>query len=65
MSAIIDLAVNEKHYQAAKYLADRGWEVDKVGRPSKEQVEGELKKRADEASEFDDDFNLIKLYKGK
>lgn len=63
VSALIDLALNEKSYQAAKYLAEKGWEKDKVGRPSKEAVEGELKRRADEDSEFSDDFELIKLHK--
>lgn len=63
VSALIDLALNEKSYQAAKYLADRGWEKEKVGRPSKEAIEGELKKRADEDKEFDDDFQLLKLHK--
>ena len=61
VTAIIDLALSEKSYQAAKWLADRGWEKDKVGRPSKEDVEGELKKRADEDAAFNDDFELLKL----
>lgn len=67
VSALIDLALNEKSYQAAKYLADRGWEKDKVGRPSKEAIEGQIKKQAQEDSEFADDFELIALHgrKGK
>lgn len=62
---MIDLACNKDSYQAAKYLAEAGWDVKKRGRPSKEEVESELKKRADEASEFSDAFELLQLHKGK
>lgn len=62
---MIDLACNKDSYQAAKYLAEAGWDIKKRGRPSKEEVEGELQKRADEASEFDEAFQLLKLHKGK
>ena len=66
VATIINLAINEDSYQAAKWLADRGWEKEKVGRPSKEDVEGELKKRADEEDKFSEDFALLKLVeKGK
>lgn len=54
---------DEGSYQAAKYLADAGWEKNERGRPSKEEVEGELKKRADAALEFDNDFQLLQLHK--
>lgn len=65
ISSLIDLGLNEGSYQAAKYLAECGWKKDKVGRPSKEDVEGELKKRADAEAEFDGDFKLLKMHKGK
>lgn len=65
VSALIDLALNEKSYQAAKYLADRGWDKSKVGRPSKEEVEGQIKKQAEEDQEFADDFELIALHGNK
>lgn len=54
-------SAGDGHYQSAKFLADGGWDVAGRGRPSKEEVEGELKRRADETSEFDDDFELLKL----
>lgn len=63
VAALIDLALNEKSYQAAKYLADRGWDKGERGRPSKEEIEGELKKRADADSAFDDDFKLLQFHK--
>jgi len=49
--------------QAVRYLADRGWEgapvPKKRGRPSKEEVAGELKQSAREAQRIEDDFNRI------
>ena len=65
VATIVDLAVNQDSYQAAKYLADRGWDKEKVGRPSKEQVQGELKRRADETEAIDEDFELLKLVRDK
>jgi hypothetical protein len=65
VSALIDLALNEKSYQAAKYLAERGWDKRPRGRPSQDEVSEEIKKRADIESSFDEDFKLLKLHKGK
>ena len=65
VSAIIHLATNEGSYQAAKYLADAGWTKDKVGRPSKEQIEGKVKEMAEEDQKYNEDFNLIKMHKRK
>jgi hypothetical protein len=63
VAALIDLALNEKSYQAAKYLADRGWDKNTVGRPSKDAVEGELKRMAEAEKEFADDFKLLQFHK--
>lgn len=63
--SMINLAVEKESYQASKYLADRGWDVKDKGRPSKEAVEGELKKRADIASEYDEDLILLNKHRGK
>lgn len=65
VSALIDLALNEKSYQAAKYLAERGWDKKARGRPSQDEVAEEIKKRADMETSFDEDFQLLKLHKGK
>lgn len=64
ISSIIDAAINQSHYQAAKWLADEGWDVKGRGRPSKEEISSEVKKRAREEEELDNDFELLKLYKG-
>jgi hypothetical protein len=65
VAALIDLALNEKSYQAAKYLADRGWDKNERGRPSKEEIEGELKRRADANTEFAEDFQLLSIHRTK
>lgn len=64
VATLIDLAVNDKSYQAAKFLADSGWIKTGRGRPSKSEIEGELKRRATEDGEFAEDFKLLQLYKG-
>ena len=51
-------------YQAAKYLADRGWGAKRRGRPSNEEVAGELERQVNEAAEFDEDFKLLTIHKG-
>lgn len=61
VSSLIDLSIDKQHVQASKYLADRGWDVSKVGRPTKEQVEGEIKKKAEAETEYDNDFEVIRL----
>lgn len=65
ISAIIDTALTDKHYQASKWLADKGWQDIARGRPSKEEIKGELKKQAEIEKEYGDDFQLLQLHKGK
>ena len=51
--------------QSAKWLSNRGWAEEtekKRGRPSKEEVEGEKRKIAQQAKEFEDDFARIKAH---
>lgn len=65
VSVLINLAVEQDSYQAAKWLAERGWDKSTKGRPSKEEVDGELKKRANEAEEWGKDFQLLQMHKDK
>lgn len=65
VQVLINLATEKDSYQAAKFLADRGWDKSERGRPSNEQVKEELKKRADDAEEFAEDFKLLTLHKGE
>ncbi len=64
VATMIDLAVNEKSYQAAKYLADRGWDKGERGRPTKGEIQGELKRRAEIESSYEDDFKLLTIHTG-
>lgn len=51
--ALRDMCQSENgNFQAAKFLADRGWDKNKVGRPSK----AELEKRAAIGQRVDDEF---------
>lgn len=58
---IIDLSRGEKGYQAAKYLADRGWKVRDAGRPSKAEIQKETKTQSKMYEEFQD--NIVSLKK--
>lgn len=60
---LISLATDKESFQAAKYLADRGWDKSEKGRPSNEQIEGEIKKRADKREEDDEDFVLLSAHR--
>lgn len=47
-------------YQAVKWLADRGWDIKKSGRPTKEDIESEKKAIARAENEYGSD--VIRLY---
>lgn len=51
------------NYQAAKFLADRGWDNRGAGRPSKADVEHERKIQAAMSDEYSAD--VVRLYKDK
>jgi len=57
----IGLAKEGGTFQAVKWLADGGWIQKKAGRPSKDAIEGELKKQAKDQDEFAED--LLRLVK--
>ena len=58
---LIDLAANDKSYQAGKWLAERGWDKKTKGRPSKEDIDAEIKRKADKQEEYEADFELLEL----
>jgi len=47
-------------FQAAKWLADRGWDKRAAGRPSKEEMEREKKVQEKISDEFSDD--IVRLF---
>ena len=65
ISAIISLALDKDSYQAAKWMSEAGWTKEKVGRPSKEAVEGKVKEMAEEDAQYNKEFELIAMVKGK
>lgn len=65
VAALIDMALNKDSYQAAKFLAERGWDKGDRGRPSKDEIDGELKRMAEAEKEFSDDFKLLEFHKAK
>ncbi|MGL4584098.1 MAG: hypothetical protein ACRCVU_14095 [Flavobacterium sp.] len=57
------LATTPKGFQAAKWLADKGWDVKPTGRPSKSDIERETKIAADLAADWTTDYSRInKVY---
>lgn len=65
MATLQHLAINEDSYQAAKYLADKGFVKNGRGRPSNAEIEGALKKHTEDSKDFDNDFQLLEFHKGK
>lgn len=51
---------NQGSFQAAKWLADRGWETRGAGRPSKEEVKQEIAFRAKAENEYTADIIRLK-----
>ena len=52
---IQDLATGEKGFQAAKWLADKGWDKRAAGRPSNADIERETKVQAKINEEYNAD----------
>lgn len=52
-------AVSEKGINAAKWLAERGWDKRGAGRPTKAEVDHERKFQADVVNLFDEDLKRI------
>lgn len=53
-------AASTGNYQAAKWLADRGWDTRGAGRPSKADVDREMKIQTDIRSEYEADVVRLK-----
>ena len=56
---VAEHAKSDKGFQASKWLAEKGWDEKKRGRPSKEEKERELKITTKIHQEVDDDLNRI------
>lgn len=62
---LVQIATEKDSYQAAKWLADRGWDVAKRGRPSKDEVDGAIKKAAEEQAEWGEGVELLETHRKK
>lgn len=60
---VIKSARSKGNWLAAKFLAERGWEVRAAGRPSKEEVERNTKIEQTIQSEFDEDIARFRVVK--
>ena len=56
---VAEHAKSDKGFQASKWLAEKGWDEKKRGRPSKEEKERELKIQTKIGKEVDDDLTRI------
>lgn len=56
---IITKAYTERGIQAAKWLAEKGWDKRKAGRPSKDEIEQEKRVQADLARQFEEDLKAL------
>lgn len=56
-------STNKGAMQAAKWLADKGWADKRAGRPSNEQVDGEIKSQARIKAAVADDLERIRNLK--
>lgn len=65
VATLIDLAINDKSYQAAKWLADEGFIKNKRGRPTKEEVEGEAKRQATIEKEYSEELILLENFRNQ
>ena len=59
LQTIRDKAKTEKGINAAKWLAEKGWDKRGAGRPSKSEVESELKKQADVVNLYEADLKRV------
>ena len=65
VATLIDLAINDKSYQAAKWLADEGFIKKTRGRPSEAEIKGELQRQAKVHAQFKDGVTLLEEFKKK
>lgn len=65
LKQIAVLAKTEKGYQAAKFIADKGWKVRAAGAPSKDEIEGMKAVEKAVNKEFSNDAERLGLFRVK
>lgn len=61
---VLKSARKKQNWLAAKFLAERGWEVRAAGRPSKEEIERNTAIESAIQKEFDDDIARLRVING-
>lgn len=62
--SLLNMTASESgNFQAAKFLADRGWDKNKVGRPSKEELEKRVAIGERVAEDFQADIKRLEDYR--
>lgn len=61
---IIKSARKKQNWLAAKFLAEKGWELRSAGRPSKEEIEKNLAIESKIHSEFEEDVARFRVVNG-
>lgn len=59
--AIIDMTADGSNFQAAKWLADRGWDKRAAGRPSKAEKERSLRVNEHISKDFNMDYDRMNV----
>lgn len=59
IQSIMEESAGDKGFQAAKWLADRGWEKRTPGRPSKTEVQHRMAQDERLRSDFEEDFERL------
>lgn len=62
LKGVISEATDKENYQAAKWLAEKGWVDKKVGRPTKEKQERELKLATRAKAAHDSDLARVSKF---
>ena len=60
---VLNISTSDKGFQAAKWIAEKGWDKRSAGRPSKLDVERETKVQAAIAEEYSADVARLDDYK--
>ena len=61
VKTIIDQMASENPLQAAKYIAEKGWNKQEVGRPNKKETAKAASEHARMTSEFNEDISRLRL----
>ncbi len=65
ISSVVDQALNNGSFQAAKWIAEEGWSKNKRGRPSKEEIDERIARDAKISEEFDEHVTLLQEHRKK